>query len=142
MFFILKSDISILEALGYSLLGIAIVFAALLLLMAIIKIQSALMSKGKEKKPAAAKQYAALPEDVDEKLFDALRDVRTRIAARAGVPPYVIFSNATLADMAVKQPSSEFDLLSVRGVGDAKARRYGKEFLAAIQKYRDENLGK
>lgn len=96
----------------------------------------------KEKKLAAAKQYAALAEDVDEKLFDALRDVRTRLAARAGVPPYVIFSNATLADMAAKQPSSEFDLLSVRGVGDAKARRYGKEFLAAIQKYRDENLGK
>ena len=96
----------------------------------------------KEKKPAAAKQYAALAEDVDEKLFDALRDVRTRLATRAGVPPYVIFSNATLADMAAKQPSSEFDLLSVRGVGDAKARRYGKEFLAAIQKYRDENLGK
>ena len=96
----------------------------------------------KEKKPAAAKQYAALAEDVDEKLFDALRDVRTRLAARAGVPPYVIFSNATLADMAAKQPSSEFDLLSVRGVGDAKARRYGKEFLAAIRKYRDENLGK
>ena len=96
----------------------------------------------KEKKPAAAKQYAALAEDVDEKLFDALRDVRTRLATRAGVPPYVIFSNATLADMAAKQPSSEFDLLSVRGVGDAKARRYGKEFLAAIRKYRDENLGK
>ena len=96
----------------------------------------------KEKKPTAAKQYAALAEDVDEKLFDALRDVRTRLAARAGVPPYVIFSNATLADMAAKQPSSEFDLLSVRGVGDAKARRYGKEFLAAIQKYRNENLGK
>ena len=55
MFFILKSDISILEALGYSLLGIAIVFAALLLLMAIIKIQSALMSKGKEKKPKKEK---------------------------------------------------------------------------------------
>ncbi len=45
----------------------------------------------KEKKPAAAKQYAALAEDADEKLFDALRDVRTRLAARAGVPPYVIF---------------------------------------------------
>ncbi|MDD6275098.1 MAG: OadG family transporter subunit [Clostridiaceae bacterium] len=61
MFFILKSDISILEALGYSLLGIAIVFAALLLLMAIIKIQSTLMSKGKEKKPAAAAAPAAAP---------------------------------------------------------------------------------
>ncbi|MFR4433766.1 MAG: HRDC domain-containing protein [Blautia sp.] len=36
--------------------------------------------------------------------------MRTRLAARAGVPPYVIFSNATLADMAAKQPSSEFDL--------------------------------
>ena len=52
------------------------------------------------------------------------------------------FPTQRFADMAAKQPSSEFDLLSVRGVGDAKARRYGKEFLAAIQKYRDENLGK
>ncbi len=96
----------------------------------------------KEKKPEAAKHHAALAEDVDEKLFDTLREVRTRLAARAGVPPYVIFSNATLADMAAKQPSSEFDLLSVRGVGDSKARRYGKEFLVAIKKYREENLGK
>ena len=76
------------------------------------------------------------------KMWTKSCDVRTRLAARAGVPPYVIFSNATLADMAAKQPSSEFDLLSVRVVGDAKARRYGKEFLAAIQKYRNENLGK
>lgn len=56
MFFVLKSDITVLEALGYSLLGLAIVFAALILLMAIIKIQSALM--GKEKKPAAASPAA------------------------------------------------------------------------------------
>ena len=96
----------------------------------------------KEKKPDTSKHYAALAEDVDEKLFDALREVRTRLAVRAGVPPYVIFSNATLADMAARQPSSEYELLSVRGVGDAKARRYGKDFLAVIRKYRDENLGK
>ena len=96
----------------------------------------------KEKKPDTSRPYAALPEDVDEALFDLLREVRTRLAARAGVPPYVIFSNATLADMAARQPKSEFDLLSVRGVGDSKARRYGKEFLAAIEKYRDENPGK
>ena len=54
MFFVLKSDITVLEALGYSVLGLAIVFAALILLMAIIKIQSALMGKTKESKPAAA----------------------------------------------------------------------------------------
>lgn len=54
MFFVLKSDITILEALGYSALGLAIVFAALILLMAIIKIQSALMGKSKEGKPASA----------------------------------------------------------------------------------------
>lgn len=62
MFFVLKSDITVLEALGYSLLGLAIVFTALILLMAIIKIQSALMGKTKESKsaaPAAAAPVAA-----------------------------------------------------------------------------------
>ncbi len=63
MFFVLKSDITVLEALGYSVLGLAIVFAALILLMAIIKIQSALMGKGKkaDAAPAPAPTPAVTP---------------------------------------------------------------------------------
>ena len=76
-----------------------------------------------------------LAADVDEKLFEKLRTLRTKVAQRAGVPPYVVFSNATLADMAARQPKSEYELLGVRGVGEAKARRYGAEFVDCIRDY-------
>ena len=92
----------------------------------------------REKKPETKPRKAhgaELDADVDEVLFDRLREVRARLAKRAGVPPYVIFSNATLADMAAKQPKNDFDLLAVRGVGDAKARRYGREFVGEIRAY-------
>lgn len=71
----------------------------------------------------------------DEALFDRLRTVRARLAEQAHVPPYVIFSNATLADMAARQPVTEFEFLEVRGVGEAKANRYGEIFLEEIKSY-------
>ena len=90
----------------------------------------------REKKPeTAARRTEELAADVDEKLFEKLRALRTKVAQRAGVPPYVVFSNATLADMAARQPKSEYELLGVRGVGDAKARRYGAEFVDCIRAY-------
>ena len=61
--------------------------------------------------------------------------VRTRLAKREGVPPYVIFSNATLTDMALRRPQSLGELLDVSGVGEQKQRRYGKAFLAAIAEF-------
>ena len=94
----------------------------------------------REKKPeTAARRTEELAADVDEKLFEKLRALRTKVAQRAGVPPYVVFSNATLADMAARQPKSEYELLGVRGVGDAKARRYGAEFVDCIRDYLEEN---
>ena len=90
----------------------------------------------REKKPeTAARRTEELAADVDEKLFEKLRALRTKVAQRAGVPPYVVFSNATLADMAARQPKSEYELLGVRGVGEAKARRYGAEFVDCIRAY-------
>ena len=90
----------------------------------------------REKKPeTAARRTEELAADVDEKLFEKLRTLRTKVAQRAGVPPYVVFSNATLADMAARQPKSEYELLGVRGVGEAKARRYGAEFVDCIREY-------
>ncbi len=90
----------------------------------------------REKKPeTAARRTEELSADVDEKLFEKLRTLRTKVAQRAGVPPYVVFSNATLADMAARQPKSEYELLGVRGVGEAKARRYGAEFVDCIRAY-------
>ena len=94
----------------------------------------------REKKPeTAARRTEELAADVDEKLFEKLRALRTKVAQRAGVPPYVVFSNATLADMAARQPKSEYELLGVRGVGEAKARRYGAEFVDCIRDYLEEN---
>ena len=88
-----------------------------------------------EKKPETVRRTEELSADVDEKLFEKLRALRTKVAQRAGVPPYVVFSNATLADMAARQPKSEYELLGVRGVGEAKARRYGAEFVDCIRAY-------
>ena len=67
------------------------------------------------------------------------QNITAAIAAAEGVPAYVVFSNATLADMAARQPKSEYELLGVRGVGEAKARRYGAEFVDCIRDYLEEN---
>lgn len=68
----------------------------------------------------------------EEKLFDALKAVRTQLAREENVPAYIVFSNATLKDMAEKAPRTMEEFLEVSGVGDRKAARYGKTFLKAI----------
>lgn len=72
-------------------------------------------------------------------LFERLRRLRGQIAAKAHVPPYVIFSNATLSDMAARQPITEFEFLACRGVGEAKAAKYGEAFLEEIKAFLREN---
>ena len=80
---------------------------------------------------------AGLP--ADEGLLSALKAARTLLARREEVPPYIIFSNAALADMAAKAPRTMEEFLAVSGVGQIKAQRYGEEFLAVIAEYRAEN---
>ena len=70
----------------------------------------------------------------DEELFEALRSKRADLARENGVPAYVIFSNATLIDMAKKKPRNMSQFKRVSGVGEIKAAWYGKEFLAVIKK--------
>ena len=72
-------------------------------------------------------------QDVDRNLFDRLRAVRLEIARARGVPPYVIFHDATLREMARLRPHSMEALLSVKGVGTRKAEDLGDVFLAAIR---------
>lgn len=62
-------------------------------------------------------------------IFEKLRVLRTDIAKRSGVPPYVVFSDKTLQDMAVKLPTNKDEMLQVGGVGEVKFERYGEEFL-------------
>jgi ATP-dependent DNA helicase RecQ len=68
-------------------------------------------------------------------LLSALKGLRTRLAQEANVPAYVIFSNASLTDMAVKKPMTAAEFLEISGVGEVKAERYGKEFLTVINEY-------
>ena len=68
----------------------------------------------------------------DQSLFETLRAHRKAIADRLDIPPYVIFHDATLQQMAELRPATESDLLTINGVGEAKLKRYGKEFLDLI----------
>ncbi len=79
----------------------------------------------------SAKSALGLAE-ADAGLFEALRALRKRLAAEQGVPPYVVFGDATLVEMSRRRPRSEADLLEVTGVGLAKLERYGQAFLDAI----------
>ena len=72
--------------------------------------------------------------DVDRGLFERLRDVRLQVARARGVPPYVIFHDATLREMARLKPESTTDLLRVKGVGVRKAEDVGEVFLDAIRR--------
>ena len=71
--------------------------------------------------------------DVDRDLFERLRAVRLEIARSRHVPPYVVFHDATLREMARLRPSSIDELLAVKGVGARKADDLGEIFLNAIR---------
>ena len=74
-------------------------------------------------------------EGVDRPLFDRLRSVRLELARARGVPPYVIFHDATLRDMARRRPTTREALMAVRGVGERKAADLGDVFLDAIRQH-------
>jgi len=73
----------------------------------------------------------------DERLLAVLKSVRTSIAREEHVPPYIVFSDRTLAELAVRRPRSLTAFQDVRGVGPMKLERYGERFLDAISKADD-----
>ncbi len=75
----------------------------------------------------------------DEQLMSMLKDLRKRNAKKLGVPPFVIFQDPSLEDMALKYPMTLDELSNVHGVGDGKAKKYGKDFVALIARYVEEN---
>ncbi|MEP2239212.1 MAG: ATP-dependent DNA helicase RecQ [Maribacter sp.] len=75
----------------------------------------------------------------DEKLLKQLKDLRKAQAKKIGVPPFVVFQDPSLEDMALKYPISHEELLNVHGVGEGKAKKYGKPFIAFISTYVEEN---
>jgi ATP-dependent DNA helicase RecQ len=80
------------------------------------------------RKRASRKRFDGPPDP----LFDALREARRRIAAEAGVPPYVIFHDSTLREIAERKPSNLHELAQVQGVGAVKLERYGEAMLDAL----------
>lgn len=77
--------------------------------------------------------------EIDLGLFDKLKEHRKFLADKASVPPYVIFSDATLREMCVKLPTNENDFLRISGVGIKKQEKYASQFIPIIKKYIDEN---
>lgn len=75
----------------------------------------------------------------DEKLLKLLRDLRKREAKKNDVPPFVVFQDPSLDDMALKYPITMEELLNVHGVGEGKAKKYGKPFIELISNYVEEN---
>ncbi|MCB9906662.1 MAG: ATP-dependent DNA helicase RecQ [Planctomycetes bacterium] len=73
---------------------------------------------------------------VDEKLFEALRSMRRREAAERGVPPYILFSDRTLAALAAHQPVDRVQLLAIKGIGEKKATELGPLVLRTIAEFR------
>jgi ATP-dependent DNA helicase RecQ len=76
---------------------------------------------------------------VDPKLIGLLKNVRKSIAKKLGVPPFAVFQDPSLDDMALKYPITLEDLANVHGVGEGKAKKYGKEFIKIIAAYVEEN---
>ena len=74
----------------------------------------------------------------DEELFSMLKDLRKKVAKQHGLPPFVIFQDPSLEDMAVQYPITFEEMQNITGVGVGKARKFGEEFIRLIKAYVDE----
>ncbi len=75
----------------------------------------------------------------DENLLKLLKDLRKREAQKREVPPFVVFQDPSLEDMSLKYPVTMQEIINIQGVGEGKAKKYGKPFVDLISKYVDEN---
>ena len=85
-----------------------------------------------EKEITSAKSY-------DEDLYDVLRALRKKVAKQKGLPPFAIFQDPSIEEMATTYPTTKEELLQINGVGMGKANKFGKPFLDAINEYVEEN---
>ncbi len=81
----------------------------------------------------------AVDQNYNSELFEMLRGLRKKLADKSNVPPYVIFPDKTLIEMAVYFPQSEDSMLQLHGVGSVKFAKYGESFLGKITEYCEEN---
>ncbi|NNK09771.1 MAG: RecQ family ATP-dependent DNA helicase, partial [Flavobacteriaceae bacterium] len=85
---------------------------------------------------SAAKRSAGV---ADDRLLRLLKDLRKKEAHKLDVPPFVVFQDPSLEDMALKYPISMEEMITIHGVGEGKARKYGRPFLKMIADYVDEH---
>jgi ATP-dependent DNA helicase RecQ len=90
--------------------------------------------KGKE--TVMRKMHKLAPKsEKDSELFTILKDLRKEISQREKVPPYIIFADSTLSDMSTYMPLNDRELIDIKGVGESKVKKYGAEFIKAIESY-------
>ena len=88
----------------------------------------------KRKKQSFEPEEAAVHDPVQQ-LFAQLKAVRLDVARKEQIPPYLVFSDATLLDMAVRRPANLDEFMQVNGVGEKKAVRFGRKFISAVRKF-------
>ena len=101
-----------------------------------VKVGMARRPAARPSAPAAAPPAGAAEPTSYQLLFEELRALRKRLADERGVPPYVIFHDTTLWQMARQRPTSRAEMLSLRGVGERKAIEFGDAFIACLDEYR------
>ena len=90
--------------------------------------------KGRVGEPARGRKASkAAATSSDNALFESLRTLRKRLADEAGMPPYIVFNDASLWDMVQRQPATFQEFSTIVGVGQAKLSRYGEQFVELIQ---------
>jgi len=93
----------------------------------------------KEMETSVVTPIAAVSNALDKKLFDDLKEIRKRVAKKNAIPPFAVFQDPSLEDMALHYPTTISELSNVFGVGEGKAKKFGKEFVEYIAKYVEEN---
>ncbi|PZO82604.1 MAG: hypothetical protein DI626_10045 [Micavibrio aeruginosavorus] len=80
-------------------------------------------------------QDIVLEDEADRELFAILKDLRLSIAREQNLPPYVVFHDKTLTEIAIKKPSTMDEFASIGGVGNSKLEKYGRCFVDAVKNW-------
>ncbi len=101
------------------------------------KVQLVRMADIKQRQEAEKNKVKkkSVKERVRDELFEILRKLRRDIAQKSGIPPYLVFSDASLEQMAASRPVTEFDFSMISGVGEKKLKQYGQIFMSKIKEF-------
>lgn len=104
----------------------------------IIKLPKNIEVERKPSKPSKTNKLSKNYHDVDNNLFEELRTLRRQLAREQNVPPYIIFTDRALVEMAAYKPVNKEQMLKINGVGEVKYEKYGEMFMDVVGKYIDD----